>query len=307
MFGDHGYEFAVLLEHDYELGNGYLEVLDKLRIRFANDERVSSVSVQSRMFQESQEKQEAHKTEYCAMQHDWGAGIFKRTWTRRLPAMNAYYRLIDGVAFEQRNNMLIHRWMQGMGFVPGASSQDNVKACVDSALGTVRLTPYINMGKYIGVDGMHWNIEQYTKAGFDKTVVWQGDYDASELSDDLFKAIYVRQAKSYLLEPDLVDGAAFAKRLADGETTIDFGRNEVTMKATHEDVVAAYKLFLRRFPESQEVVNLRVDHSMDTLLNAFILSDEFIQNKTNWYAVVEAAKKIVELSKASTLANELKK
>jgi hypothetical protein len=173
LFGELGYEFVLLLEHDYELGNGYLEVLDKLRVRFSNDERVSAVSVQSRTFQESIESQEKHKAKYLGMAHDWGSGVFKRTWKRRLPAMNAYYRLIDGVAFEQRNNMLIHRWMQAMGFVPGSSSQDNVKACVDAALGSVRLTPYVNMGKYIGVDGMHWNIEQYTKAGYDKTVIWQ--------------------------------------------------------------------------------------------------------------------------------------
>lgn len=297
LFGEKNYEFALFLEHDYELGAGYLEVLDKLRERFASDVRVSSVAVQSRMFQDSVEKQEANKNEYLGMAHDWGAGIFKRTWQLRLPAMNAYYKLIDGVAFEQRNNMLIHRWMSFMGFIPGASSQDNVKACLDAALGTVRLTPYINMGKYIGVDGMHWNIEQYTKAGYHKTVIWQGSFEPPELTEDAYKAIHLAQAKSHLLEPESVDGIAFANRLADGETSVDYGRNEVTMLATHEDVVAAYKLFLSRFPESQEVVNLRVSQSMDTLLKAFVLSDEFIENKANWYTVVEAAKKIIELNK----------
>ncbi len=304
LFGEKAYEFALLLEHDYELGPGYLEVLEKLRVRFASDVRVSSVAVQSQMFQESIEKQEAQKNDYLGMAHDWGAGVFKRTWEKRLPAMNAYYSLIDGVAFEQRNNMLIHRWMTSMGFLPGASSQDNVKACVDAALGTVRLTPYVNMGKYIGIDGMHWNIEQYTKAGYDKTVIWQGEFEASELSDADCKAIQLAQAKAHLLESESVDGVAFAERLASGQTSVAYGRNEVSMAATQEDVVAAYKLFLRRFPESQNVVDSRVDQSMDTLLKAFILSDEFIQNKANWVAVVDAAKRIIELNKNTTQTGE---
>jgi hypothetical protein len=304
LFGDKGYEFALLLEHDYELGQGYLEVLEKLRVRFANDERVSAISVQSRMFQDSFEKQEANKNDYLAMAHDWGSGVFRRTWQQRLSAMNGYYRLIDGIAFEQRNNSLIQRWMKHMGFIPGASSQDNVKACIDAALGMVRLTPGINMGKYIGVDGMHWNIELYTKAGYDKTIIWQGDFEATELSDTVYKSILLSQARARLLAPESLDRIAFAKRLEEGDKTFNFGQNEVTMSATNQDIVAAYKLFLKRFPESQDVIDLRIDQSMDTLMNAFILSDEFIQNKSNWNAVVEAAKKIIELNKRNAQASE---
>jgi hypothetical protein len=47
------------------------------------------------------------------------------------------------------------------------------------------------------------------------------------------------------------------------------------LNVTSEDVVAAYKLFLNRLPENDEVVNLRVGRNAQSLLTEFLLSPEF--------------------------------
>ncbi len=73
--------------------------------------------------------------------------------------------------------------------------------------------------------------------------------------------------------------------------------NALSSNATPEDITAAYKLFLGRFPENNEVVQLRVGVDMPRLLRSFMLSDEFLQRQDNWPLVIEAAKKIVELNR----------
>lgn len=302
LFEDKGYDFAVLLEHDYVLGAGYLQVMEQLRVRFENDHRVACVSVQSQAFREDLAKQEDNKSQYLCMAHDWGGGVFKRTWLNRKAAMESYYQLLTGVPFEQRNNLLIHRWMGHMGFVLGSTSQDTIKACVDTALHTVRITPYVNMGKYIGAQGMHWTDAHYKAAGYDRTVIWSGQYQAPDFTDEDFSRIFSQQSGSYLASPKEFDFEGFRQKVSIGGSAISFSPNEVTVSATHDDVVAAYKLFLRRFPESQEVVDARRGQSMDLLFKAFLLSDEFLQNKANWSTVVDAAKKIIELNAASQKA-----
>lgn len=47
------------------------------------------------------------------------------------------------------------------------------------------------------------------------------------------------------------------------------------MKATASDVIAAYKLFLNRMPENEDVLNLRVGRNVENVLTEFLISPEF--------------------------------
>jgi hypothetical protein len=293
-----GYDFGILLEHDFVLAPGYLQTMESLYQRFEKDERIAAISVHSSAFKQAQEVQEEHKHTYKVMTHDWGAGVFKRTWQKRLPAMQSYYKLLGSLPFEQRNNMLIQEWMSSMGFVKGSTSQDTIKACVDSGLQTLRITPFINQGTYIGAEGMHWNADIYDAAGYGQTVNFVGDYgEAPELNPTNFEMMLANQCQSYMADPTNFKPAEFKERLATGKTDIAFASNAVSNNATPEDITAAYKLFLGRFPESNEVVQLRVGLDMPRLLRSFMLSEEFLQRQENWPMVIEVAKKIVEINR----------
>jgi hypothetical protein len=293
-----GYDFCILLEHDFVLAPGYLQTMESLHQRFAQDERIAAISVHSSSYKLPQEVQEEHKHTYKVMTHDWGAGVFKRTWQKRLPAMQSYYKLLGSLPFEQRNNLLIQDWMSSMGFVKGSTSQDTIKACVDSGLQTLRITPFINQGTYIGVDGMHWNTAIYDAAGYGQTVNFVGDYgEAPELTTINFEMMLAMQCQSYLADPATLNASEFKERLANGKTDIEFAPNALSSNATPEDITAAYKLFLGRFPENNEVVQLRVGLAMPRLFRSFMLSDEFLQRQDNWPLVIEATKKIVELNR----------
>jgi hypothetical protein len=70
-----------------------------------------------------------------------------------------------------------------------------------------------------------------------------------------------------------------------------------TLKATREDVIAAYKIFLGRLPESMEVVDPRVGVSPNALLADFLASKEFLDQTPKAQFVLAVSKKILDARK----------
>lgn len=67
-----------------------------------------------------------------------------------------------------------------------------------------------------------------------------------------------------------------------------------TIMATREDVIAAYKIFLGRVPESMEVVDPRVGVAPAALLVDFLASKEFLDYAPRVQLVLAVAKKILD-------------
>ena len=67
-----------------------------------------------------------------------------------------------------------------------------------------------------------------------------------------------------------------------------------TMKATREDVIAAYKIFLGRLPESMKVVEPRVGVTPFALLVDFLASKEFLDQAPKSQLVLAVAKKVLD-------------
>ena len=67
-----------------------------------------------------------------------------------------------------------------------------------------------------------------------------------------------------------------------------------SMTATREDVIAAYKIFLGRLPESMEVVDPRVGVTPAALLVDFLASKEFLDQTPKSQLVLAVAKKILD-------------
>ena len=75
-----------------------------------------------------------------------------------------------------------------------------------------------------------------------------------------------------------------------------------TMKATREDVIAAYKIFLGRLPESMEVVDPRVGQPVAAVLVDFLASKEFLDQTPKSQLVLAVAKKILDERKQAAAA-----
>ncbi len=64
-----------------------------------------------------------------------------------------------------------------------------------------------------------------------------------------------------------------------------------------DDVIAAYRLFLRRDPESDAVIAPRLGMSRENLLSTFLMSPEFLQRPEHIKLLLEVAKSIDERQK----------
>lgn len=79
------------------------------------------------------------------------------------------------------------------------------------------------------------------------------------------------------------------------------GQNQMlTAKVTREDVIAAYKIFLGRLPESMAVVDARVGVAPLALLADFLSSKEYLDQPAKAQLVLAVAKKILDDRKKAT-------
>lgn len=70
--------------------------------------------------------------------------------------------------------------------------------------------------------------------------------------------------------------------------------SNIPMRMTQEDVIAAYKIFLNRLPESSDVIRSRVNSSLEANLIDFALSAEFVRRADLSSIVFPLAKAILE-------------
>jgi len=76
------------------------------------------------------------------------------------------------------------------------------------------------------------------------------------------------------------------------------------MISSREDVIAAYKIFLGRLPESIQVISPWVGVPTEKLLIDFMVSNEFLSNPDRVRFVVNLAKKIIEAHAKNTSTSE---
>ena len=89
----------------------------------------------------------------------------------------------------------------------------------------------------------------------------------------------------------------------DDSESKDLGQMD-TLKATREDVIAAYKIFLGRLPESMEVVDPRVGVASSAILLDFLISKEFLDQSSKSQLILALAKKILDDLKQTSPSEE---
>ena len=285
------YPCVVFCEHDMVLGNRYMEELTKLAMLCEGDDRIGMISMHSRHYGESIEEQLARRYEYERMGHSWGFAMFKTSWLAIRPLVQEYLALLGDVPYHQRNGALIVDWLTRKGFQTRASSQDHIKACALTTVDQVRVSLHVNLGRYIGAQGTHFTPAQFEQMGFDHSVTYDrplGDFE--RLGQERYQQLLKEMRSGFLLAPE-------ADSLNE-QTPLAVPANMLSSKTTEEDVIAAYKFFLGRFPESMEVVRSRVGLPWHAIFEAFMASEEFLQRKECWPVMVKTANKIVQMNAA---------
>ena len=103
-------------------------------------------------------------------------------------------------------------------------------------------------------------------------------------------------------DPEDDEGTKLEKATAATKALTDFAQM-ASMRATAEDVIAAYKIFLGRLPESAQVVQQRMGPPVATLLIDFLASDEFLMHPERAKLILGLAKRVQEQQAAAVTAN----
>jgi len=123
------------------------------------------------------------------------------------------------------------------------------------------------------------------------------DWEAASKSD-------VANPKIAQVEQDREDDEStkLEKASAATKALTDFAQM-ASMRATAEDVIGAYKIFLGRLPESAQVVQQRMGPPVATLLIDFLASDEFLAHPERAKLVLGLAKRVQEKQAAALPAS----
>ena len=116
-----------------------------------------------------------------------------------------------------------------------------------------------------------------------------------QLTDIDFANIISQQAEYYLKSRNF-DYPDFANKLAQGDIHIDVSMLSTPDVTSISDMVAAYKFFLKRVPENFQVIESRVGIPANLMFKDFLMSDEFLSHEDYWPAVIEAAKRVIQLN-----------
>lgn len=305
LFETLGYELAVFFEDDMVLGSAYMQTMHNLAKHLNHDERIGMFSAHSLNFDKDKSAQHAHRHELTPMGHSWGFGMFRSTWQRWHRLYNAYLNVLGDLPYHQRKHFLIKEWMEHCGFLPRATSQDFVKGCLMSALGQIRVSTFPNLSFYIGEEGEHFTADHYESRGYQKSVVYDEALDVFQaLDENLYNRLLLMDRKQFVEHPETFDKTHCLQRLTADEHHLMYPLNMTSQHATAEDVVAAYKLFLNRFPEDKEKINALVGTPMSQLLQAFLLCAEFQDRQEVWPDVAKLHTGVAERFKQRLVSRQ---
>jgi hypothetical protein len=99
-------------------------------------------------------------------------------------------------------------------------------------------------------------------------------------------------------DPEDSEETKLAKATTATKALSDFAQM-ASMRATAEDVIAAYKIFLGRLPESAQVVQQRMGPPVATLLIDFLASTEFLGHPERAKLILGLAKRVQEMQETA--------
>ena len=167
MFIDDNASEALFLEDDLVLSPYYFETIYNMFNEFRDDPEIGMFNAYGEMIEEG------NKDIMKPMGHCWSYGTTKESWTQRQDFFDEYYELVGGTDYALRPVKEIHDLYDNYGAnLSVAHSQDGAK-CIGGMLhNQIKVSPQLNMGKYIGEQGFHATPAFYSQRGFGRMPVY---------------------------------------------------------------------------------------------------------------------------------------
>ena len=165
---------VLFLEDDLILSKYYFETIHNMFNEFREDPEIGMFNAYGEMLKEGT------PNEMKGMGHLWSYGTTKKSWKRRQEFFNQYYDIVKNIDYAYRPLDKIHNLHARVGARDGiANSQDGAKSVAALLCNQIKISPKINMAKYIGEVGFHATPVFYSQRGFARMPL----YEEGPLSD----------------------------------------------------------------------------------------------------------------------------
>lgn len=155
-------EWALFLEHDFELFPNYLRGIDTI-VRATNqfDEVVQVDCTGDTHIPLSRGFNSVYPTK-----HHWAFALKKSHYIERNCIVSEY---VDSIltSYYPRDWQKINNALQRHSVYPLGATQDYVKWAIRNKMGKLAVTSGLHMGRYIGVEGEHFTPELFAKLGYE--------------------------------------------------------------------------------------------------------------------------------------------
>jgi hypothetical protein len=154
-------EWALFLEHDFELFPNYLRGIDTF-VKVANqfDEVIQVDCTGGSAIAASRGTNSVYPAG-----HHWAYALKKSHHFERNFILSAYIDSIS-TSYYLRDWQEINNTLQRHGVYPLGSDKDHVEAAIRNNMGKLALTSGLRMGRHIGAEGEHFTPEMFSKMGF---------------------------------------------------------------------------------------------------------------------------------------------
>lgn len=162
-------EWALFLEHDFELFPNYLRGIEAF-VKVANqfDEVVQVDCTGGSAMALSRGSNSVYPAG-----HHWAFALKKSHYLERNFIVSEYVDSIS-TSYYLRDWQKINNTLQRYSVYPLGSSQDHVKAAIRNKMDKLALTSGLHMGRYIGAEGEHFTPEIFAKMGFQNWDSYRG-------------------------------------------------------------------------------------------------------------------------------------
>ena len=263
LFEELAYDVVLVLDQ-IDIASGFFESLSSIAEQLANHPKVAGFTVSAQPLAKA----------ISAADIKQPIAYNRDAWIKTRGIVSAYTRLFSRPMEAYQREVLVTWWFKLLGFNSVSPSQISKRAVLQATHAALGLA-------------------EISVASVD-AITHLMDAELVQLSDETLK--------HYVTNTNDFDRAKFAERVAIGDVHVNPEALVPVDKTSVFDLFAAYKFFLKRAPENFAVVESRVGAPTEALFKDFLMSGEFLSHEVYWPAIVEAAKKVIELSKAKEQA-----
>lgn len=171
------YEYLIVIEDDVILSKHFLRLIRVLIEQYGDREDIFGMSLNFlRRCKGRYIENNLNKMVYTN-EHWWAECFSAKKWAIVKPYFMEYYRLVKNINYSQRPHARIKSLFRRHGLFIPQTSQDAGKDYALMRAGLKRINSVVNRGKYIGVEGVHFNEVVAQKYRFSEQVPYEFDSD----------------------------------------------------------------------------------------------------------------------------------